>query len=225
MMHVLKKLIVANWKSNKSVSEAKNWVNTFSQQKRRDNYEYVVCPPYPSLPIVKAQQADLYSIGVQDLSAYGAGAYTGEVSAVNLTGLNVQYAILGHSERRRYLNETSALVAKKIESALEENITPIVCIDRDQFQTQADQIDKNLYGKIIIAYEPVHAISTFGGHEDPIEVTLEAIQEIRDIFGAVPVLYGGSVDPSDSLVYLGEDAIDGVLVGGASLDPKKFAQL
>lgn len=224
-MQLTKKLIVANWKSNKSLAEAEEWIAQFSQQERRSEYEYVVCPPYPALVPVSRQKESLYSVGIQDLSAYGAGAYTGEVSTPNLAGLGVRYAILGHSERRRYLNESSSLVAQKIETALESNITPIVCIDRDQFQDQADQIDKSFYEKIIIAYEPVHAISTFGGHEDPIAVTLEAVAEVRDIFGSVPVLYGGSVDPNDSIVYLGEKTIDGVLVGSASLDAQKFAQL
>ncbi|MCD8484505.1 triose-phosphate isomerase [Candidatus Woesebacteria bacterium] len=223
-MKLSHKLIVANWKSNKSVTEAKHWAETFVQQEPKDAYTYVVCPPYSALLALQDQE-QYFALGVQDLSAFGAGAYTGEISAHNLLDLGVKYAILGHSERRRYQNETSADVAKKVTSALDAGITPIVCVDRDQFGEQAAQLTASQREQVIVAYEPVHAISTFGGQEDPIETTLENIAALKESFGNVPVLYGGSVTPENSLVYLQEDAIQGVLVGGTSLDPEKFAQL
>ncbi len=223
-MKLSRKLIVANWKSNKSVSEAKHWAETFAKQTPKDTYTYVVCPPYPALLALQNQEKQ-FTLGVQDISAYGAGAYTGEISAQNLLDLGVQYAILGHSERRRYQNETSADVAKKVTTSLDAGITPIICVDRDQFAEQAAQLTAAQREQIIVAYEPVHAISTFGGQEDPIETTLQTIQKLHDAFGAVPVLYGGSVSPENSLVYLQEESIDGVLVGSTSLDAKKFALL
>lgn len=225
-MEPLRKMIIANWKSNKNMTAATEWVDTFLQQDRKAVYEYIVCPPTPLLAAVQPLVAAHVQLGVQDLSPFGAGAYTGEVAPENMTGLNVRYAILGHSERRKYLHETSQLVAKKVSSALEAGITPIVCVDREQFQEQADQMDARDRERIIVAYEPVHAISTFGGEQDPIEVTLETIQQAHDIFGAnTPILYGGSTNRDNSLQYLKEDSIAGILVGGASLDAEHFAQL
>jgi len=220
------KLIIANWKSNKTITEATDWVETFLQQERRSNRQYVLCPAYPLLSFVVDIQASGVEVGVQDLSPFGAGAYTGEVAGYSLQQLGVTYALLGHSERRKYFHESSQLVAQKVEQALDFGITPIICVDREQIQEQAALLQRDQSAKVIVAYEPVHAISTFGGHEDPIETTLEAIQQIKDAFGEnVPVLYGGSVDPENSLTYLEQDSIAGALVGGASLDPLAFAKL
>lgn len=219
-----RKLIVANWKSNKTVRETQEWMSTFAQQELRPSHQYVICPPYPALFAVQPPEKQ-WSVGVQDLSPYNAGAYTGEVAPYNLQDFAVKYAILGHSERRKYLGETSQLVAKKADVAVASGITPIICVDVNQFEEQADQLSEAVKKQTIIAYEPVHAISTFGGHEDPLEVTLQHITHLRDIFGDVKVLYGGSVNLQNSLTYLEQDSIDGVLVGSASLDAIEFARL
>lgn len=222
----MSKLIIANWKSNKSPTEASDWVTSFLQQERRSNRQYVLCPSYPLLPFVADVQEQGIELGVQDLSPFGAGAYTGEVAAYSLQQLGVSYAILGHSERRKYFQESSQLVAQKVEQALDFGMTPVVCVDREQIREQADLLSNEQKQKLIVAYEPVHAISTFGGQEDPIETTLSVVREIKSIFGEnVPVLYGGSVDPENSLVYLEEEMIAGALVGGASLDPLTFSKI
>jgi triosephosphate isomerase len=220
------KLLVANWKSNKNVEEAQQWVSTFLAADKRENRHYVICPPYPLLPFVLDITEHGVDVGVQDISPYGAGAYTGEVSGFNLQMLGVKYAILGHSERRKYLQETSSLVAKKVTQALDFGLTPIVCVDRPEIQAQANALSDEERKRIIVAYEPIHAISTFGGKEDPIDITLQAIADIRDAFGSsTTVLYGGSVDPDSSIIYLAEPSIDGALVGHASLDPNEFVLL
>jgi len=220
------KLVVANWKSNKTVTEATAWVQSFLQTQKKANRQYVVCPPMPLLPFILDLKKSDVALGVQDLSPYGAGAYTGEVSGYSLQDLGVTYAILGHSERRKYFHESSIMVAKKVAQAIDFGIQPIICVDREQIKEQADALSTDEKKKVIIAYEPVHAISTFGGKEDPLDVTLGVIAEIRDAFGKESVvLYGGSVSPENSIVYLENEAIDGALVGGASLVAEKFSQL
>ncbi len=214
------KLVVANWKSNFSWNEAQNWAQQFRGENQHQ-HTYVVCAPFP---LLGALQNESFTLGVQDLSPFEAGAYTGAVSPTNLQGLGIKFAILGHSERRKYFQETSELVAKKVEIALAHDITPIVCVDRDQFSEQANTLGKASQ-QCFIAYEPIHAISTFGGQEDPLEVTLEAIEEIHSLFQPLGVLYGGSVSPENSLAYLQNEHIAGVLVGGSSLKPEVFAQL
>lgn len=222
----MSKLIIANWKANKSPTEATKWVEQFLAQERRENRTYVLCPSFPLLPFVADVQENGIELGVQDLSPFGAGAYTGEVAAYSLQQLGVNFAILGHSERRKYCAENSQLVAQKVEQALDFGITPIVCVDREQIREQADLLSKEQKQKILVAYEPVHAISTFGGQEDPIETTLSVVAEVQSAFGEkVPVLYGGSVNPENSLVYLEQEAIAGVLVGGTSLNAVEFARL
>jgi triosephosphate isomerase len=221
-----KKLLVANWKSNKHYLEAIDWAKTFNQAEKRDNRQYVVCPPFPVLSSLVDYFTDTADLGVQDLSPFGAGAYTGEVSGYNLTHLKVKFAILGHSERRRYFSESSQLVARKVEQALDFGITPIVCVDHNEVEDQVNQLKQDQLDQIVVAYEPVHAISTFGGQPDPIEKTLQEIQRIREFFGQqTAVIYGGSVNSETSIVYLERKEIDGLLVGGASLEAATFVKL
>lgn len=220
------KLLVANWKSNKTIAEARRWVKTFLKQERKEYGQYVVCPPLSLIQSVFELSEGEFSLGVQNLSPFDAGAYTGEVSGFSLQGFGVEFAILGHSERRKYLRESSHLVAQKVDEALAYDITPIVCVDMDYAREQAQQLSHDHLKSVIVAYEPIHAISTFGGKEDPLDVTLANIKKLRDIFRSdSKIIYGGSVDAENSLIYLQQDTVDGVLVGHASLDPIEFASL
>lgn len=224
-MRTSPKLVIANWKSNLNWQAAQAWAEEFARLKQH-SHTYIVCPPTPFLGALQPWAGKEFELGVQDLSPFESGAYTGAISAGNLEGLKVSYVILGHSERRKYFGETAQSVAQKAELALAHNITPIICVDADEFESQtaalSDSVAKN---KIVWVYEPVHSISTFGGQEDPLEVTLKNIAQLRQKTQAETVIYGGSISPENSLAYLQSNDIDGVLVGAKSLKPDLFAKL
>lgn len=218
----MSKLFVANWKSNKTLEEVRQWMDDFKVE-LNDDQEIVIAPPYPFLSLVADKIKDLpgVSLAVQNLSSFPAGSYTGEVCVRNLEGLGVKYAIVGHSERRRYLKESHQDVANKVSQALNNGITPIVCIDQDYMEDQAQLIESDLLSQCVVAYEPLVAIGT--GENAPVKEVAKVVKEIKEVFGEVPVLYGGSVSPDNVILYL--EITDGVLVGGASLDVGVFAEL
>lgn len=222
------KLIIANWKSNKSREEVEHWLDTFETHSPRlgSEVEAVIAPPMPSLMFVSNRllakdKHPRTALAVQDLSPFPAGAYTGAISAVNVQGFKVKYAIVGHSERRRYFHETHQDVANKVTQALENGITPIVCVDDEYIAEQAAAIERDSLSRCVVAYEELSAIGT--GNNEPIEHVQEVFQRIKKVFGNVPVIYGGSVDVDNIAEYL--DFADGALVGTASLDAEKFASL
>lgn len=191
-------------------------------------YDVVLCPAFPFVMQVGdwIEKTDLQwrvSLGLQNVSPYGAGSYTGEVSGENLVDLHVKFAIVGHSERRKYFKESSLDVSKRVESCLEEGITPIVCVDRFEIEQQADFIDRKHYSQIIVAYEPVEHIGT-GIAEDVNEV-LKAMDEVRRAFPKAQVIYGGSINPDNVDQFAPHDEIEGFLVGGASLSVQQFVQI
>lgn len=242
------KYIIANWKANKNVLSIQSWfadffaeIKQFQEKKLLETeadeaqilkiknlkLKIIIAPAYPLLMAVDQQIKNLklnISLASQDLSPFPAGAYTGAVSAFNLQGLNVAYSLLGHSERRRYFQETDLEVAKKVELAIEQQISPIICLDEEYLQSQAQLIDKKDYQQCLVAYEPLSAISTMPGAKDPdIKQVAAVIERIKSIFGSLTCIYGGSVDEFNINEYL--MISDGVLVGGASLDGKLFARL
>lgn len=218
----MKKLFVANWKSNKNQEEVNLWMDSFKPYISLEQ-EVVIAPSYPFLSLVGDKikdREDIY-LAAQNLSAFPAGSYTGEVCARNLEGLGVKYVILGHSERRRYFKESHQDVANKISLALNNGIIPIVCVDHDYLENQAQLIDPELLSKCVVAYEPLAAIGT--GEVAPVDKVEKVVKEIKSVFGKVPVLYGGSVDPDNIAPFL--KITDGVLVGGSSLDAAVFGEL
>lgn len=226
--------MVANWKSHKSRDEAVHYMDdlqdAISTYVATDALKYraVICPPASLLMYVSNRLLDRVAfadvtLGVQDLSPYPSGAYTGALSTRNLDGFGVRYAILGHSERRRYFAETSAMVAQKVEQALEGGITPIVCVDADEIAEQATALDDEHKQRIIVAYEPHEYIGT--GVTQGVDEILQEVARIKDVFGDVQVLYGASVNPETMRELTGHDEIAGFLVGSASLDAKMFAQM
>lgn len=223
------KYLVANWKSNKSRDDVEEWMERFEAQvaqPEQHQAQIILCPPMPSLMYVSNRLLDrkVFSnayLGVQDVSPYPAGSYTGAVSTYNLDGFNVQYALVGHSERRRYFHETSLDVAKKVRECVDKNITPIVCIDEPYLLEQAETLEKKLLEKCLVAYEPLAAIGS--GDNAPVEKVIEMVERVHLLFGEVPVLYGGSVDSGNAQDYLA--ITDGVLVGGASLDVAEFGKM
>jgi len=201
-------LIVANWKMNpETFSEAKMLFNSLKKKiKNIKNTELVICPSFVFLPLLKAN-------GAQDCFWEEKGAYTGEVSPTMLRNIGCQYVIIGHSERRRYQEETDEVVNKKIKAALMAGLKPILCIAN---LSQLEKGLKGIYKKVVVAYEPVFAIGT--GRP----CSVEKAKKIRKLIKFPCVLYGGSVNSQNAADYIVKGGFQGLLIGGVSLDTKQF---
>ncbi len=211
--------IIANWKSNKTVAEALEWLAQVGPQLPRDeNLKVVVCPTFSSLSEVKkAIQVGNFKVmvGSQDLSPFGQGAYTGEESALLLKDL-VNLSIIGHSERRQNFSETDEAVSKKVEQALNSNITPLVCVQGADTPVPE--------GCKLVAYEPVFAIGT--GNPDTPENANETAKILKEKYGVdLKILYGGSVTSENIKAFLNQENLSGALIGKASLDAEEFAKI
>ncbi|MBI2330317.1 triosephosphate isomerase [Candidatus Daviesbacteria bacterium] len=210
--------IIANWKSNKTIAEGLDWISQVgSQISKNDQLKVVVCPTFSALS--EAKKAVTVGnfplmIGSQDLSPFGIGAYTGEEPAQVLSQL-VDLAILGHSERRQNFGETDEMVAKKVGQALANNITPLVCVQDGQ--TPVPQ------GCPLAAYEPIFAIGT--GNPDTLENANNVAAKLKQSYGDLEVLYGGSVTSDNVESFIAQENINGVLVGGASLEAEEFIKI
>ncbi len=236
---LMNKLLVANWKSNPGkISEA------VELAKSTDIENVVICPPDIFLAEVKKILKNA-SLGAQDVFWGNLGAYTGEVSWKELLELGVEYVIIGHSERRKYLNETDELINNKLVASLDAGLKVILCVGepteiRNKGINNAknfveQQLDKDLIGldaakaknNLIIAYEPIWAIGT--GTPDTPENAADMAKFIKSIVKGqvsnVPVLYGGSVNSKNAKDFLDKEEIDGALVGGASLNPEEFNKI
>lgn len=143
------------------------------------------------------------------------------MSVANITDWEIGYGIVGHSERRQYFEESHQDVANKVSQLIDAGITPIVCIDDEYLVEQAAAIEKDQLKQCVVAYEPLEAIGS--GVFQPVDEVEPIVNQIKEVFGEVPVLYGGSVDAENVAQYLA--VTDGVLVGGASLDANEFAAL
>ncbi|MFZ5376697.1 MAG: triose-phosphate isomerase [Patescibacteria group bacterium] len=222
----MKKLIIGNWKANKDEVSTSAWFEKFARLANFDvdQVEVVVAPPFNLLSIARQKIDELalpIKLAVQDLSPMPTGSYTGEVAAGNLHGLRVEYAILGHSERRRYFLETDHLIANKVEMACLANIKPVLCLDEPYLMTQSRAIKKELLPECVVAYEPLSAIGS-GDNASISEVT-SFKDRLYAVCGEVDFIYGGSVNADNVNQYLLVSR--GVLVGGASLDATNFAEL
>jgi triosephosphate isomerase len=244
----MKPLIVANWKLNPtSQKEAKFLFNSVKNGiKNIKNVEVVICPPFVFLFHLQPTTHNL-RLGAQDCFWEEKGPFTGEISSLMLKDFNCRYVILGHSERRRYFGETDEMINKKIKAVLSAKLNPIFCIgetktERKKGQTKEilkSQIQKGLKGiprrkikNLVIAYEPVWAIGT--GNPCDVEEAQKMGLLIRKIMAkkyslsiakAIKILYGGSVNSKNAKPYITEANFQGLLVGGASLDPKEFVKI
>jgi len=240
----MQKLIVANWKMNPDSPEgAARLAKEIEKMARNCRHaEVVVAPPFPFLTLVQ-RVIKKAKLGAQDVFWKDRGPYTGEVSWRQLRYLKVQYAIVGHSERRRWLNETDEMVNKKVVTALKAGLNVILCVGeplavRKKGIASAkrfvkNQLQKGLCGvskievksrKLVIAYEPVWAIGTDNpdNPKDSAEIAEFIKNQIQDTKFPISVLYGGSVTANNAPRIFKYREIDGVLVGGASLKPNEF---
>jgi triosephosphate isomerase len=244
-----KALIAANWKMFKTPAEAKAFVDAFLPLVAGHSRDEIALFPSPVLlpTVIEAAKGSNVLIGAQNIHFAPEGAFTGETSIGQLKAVGGTHTLIGHSERRQYFAETDEIVNKKLHAALENGIVPVVCVgevlaDREAGKTGdvlKKQIDGALVGitaaiagPIVIAYEPVWAIGT--GKTATPEMAVEAHKIIRaevakllgtDVAAAVRILYGGSVKPANAKELIGQEEIDGALVGGASLKADSFAAI
>jgi triosephosphate isomerase len=211
--------IIANWKSNKNISEALVWVDEVGPNiPKRENLKVVVCPTFVCLEEVKKNilvGGYPLIVGSQDLSPYPEGSYTGEECARILKDI-VDVSILGHSERRQKFHETDETVAQKVKQAREFEIEPLVCV-----QNESTPVPENVN---LVAYEPIFAIGT--GNPDTPDNANKTAEIIRKKYGEnLVILYGGSVTSENAKAFLQQENISGLLIGGASLDAGEFIKI
>jgi len=224
----MKKLfLIANWKSHKTVSEAHTfmisllneelitWLHAHARNEKTTK-QVVICPPFTLLPelekLLSQHPTVPIKLGAQDVSPFEEGPFTGEEAASQIAQF-AQFVIVGHSERRQDFGETDEIVAQKVQAARKYSLEPIVCV-----QGKETPIPDNVH---IVAYEPLDAIGT--GNAALPEVAEETALYFKHKYHVPYVLYGGSVTPENVKSYTTQPAIDGVLVGGASLDPEQFS--
>jgi triosephosphate isomerase len=242
---VKKKLIAGNWKMNGSLAANEKLLAEILAAKPGVAADVAVCVPAPYLQQVSALVAGTsVDLGAQDVSAYEAGAYTGEVSAQMLKDFGVRYAIIGHSERRQYHGETDESIAAKAQAALKAGICPIVCVGESLEEREAGQTEAvvkrqlaavvhangHCISEIVVAYEPRWAIGT-GKTATP-----EQAQEVHAALRAqlrlatehadrIRIVYGGSMNAANAAVLLAQPDIDGGLIGGAALKAADFLKI
>lgn len=244
-----KKLLLGNWKMNKTPSEAKAFAlgaDEMIEFAVSHGIEVGVAPTFVCLDAVKANINPKCIVAAQNVNEHDHGAFTGEISIPMLKEIGVDWVILGHSERRAYNGETSKACNLKIKALLANNMTPVYCCGEsletfEKGETASfvgKQIEEGLASlspleakKVVIAYEPIWAIGT--GKSASKEIAEETILSIRNLlkkmFGEaseeIRILYGGSVKPKNVASYMSEPDIDGALVGGASLEPQSYRGL
>lgn len=242
-------LIVANWKMNPDSPERAQELARTTEEANLSfkRAEVVIAPPYPFIPAVKEVLSKV-KLASQDAFWEERGPYTGQVSWRTLKSMGVSHVIVGHSERKKYAGETDDAINKKIQAFLKGGITPILCIGEwerekreipriveDQLIRALSGVKKELIRHLVVAYEPVWAISTnLGSRPDTPDSAFRAGIYIRKILSgaygrrqadAVRIIYGGSVSSRTIPSFLREGGMQGALVGKASLDPQEFAQI
>ena len=246
-----KKIVAANWKMNMTLGESARFVESFLLDAAdiRD-VEIVIIPPFTALEKITElveKSGQNIKVGAQNMYWERNGAFTGEISAALLRDLFIHYVILGHSERGRLFDETDAIVNKKVRAAHEATLRPIVCVGETLEQRDKGNVEKilsiQLKGSLkglnekelqetVVAYEPVWAIGT-GRNATPLQAQeahafiRHTLREMSDEATAdrIRIQYGGSVKPDNARELMSQPDIDGALVGGASLDPRSFAEI
>jgi triosephosphate isomerase len=246
-----KKIVAGNWKMNKSFPDAEELIAEIADKlESMDTFhqDVILCPPYVYLEMATDIAEDsVFSVGAQNMNENDTGAYTGEISGSMLASMDVEYCIIGHSERRKNYGEDHTLLAKKVNAALRNNIRPIFCCgevlaEREagrHFEVVRNQLDESLFHltdeqfeQVVIAYEPVWAIGT-GINATPM-LAQEMHAYIRKLItlkygetlaSETSILYGGSCNASNARELFSQPDVDGGLIGGASLKADEFVKI
>ena len=245
-----KYLIAGNWKMHKTVEEARKFFEVFLKklEEKAVDREIMIAPPFTCMfACAEAVKGSIVKLGAQNACWEPKGAFTGEISPEMLKEFGVKYVIIGHSERRHIFGETDELINKRVKGVFSAGLVPVLCVGETLEEREAgktfdvvkNQLEEGLKGlsgvngeNLVIAYEPVWAIGT-GKTATPLqaqEVHQFIRERLKDLFGEkvsqqIRILYGGSVKPENAGSILEQPDIDGVLVGGASLDPEKFYEI
>ena len=243
-------VIAGNWKMHKGPSETREFFRDFAARYApRSDRTVIFFPPAISLLAAAETVADRpdLALGVQNVHWEPKGAFTGEISVPMARDAGARYALIGHSERRHIFGESDEDVRRKTAAALDGGITPVVCVGETLEQREAGQVEAVILGqldaalegldpdrvsRIVVAYEPVWAIGT-GKNATPADASAahaalrrRLAERVGDAAARrIPILYGGSVKPGNAAELLGAPNVDGLLVGGASLDPAGFAEI
>jgi triosephosphate isomerase len=242
-------IIIANWKMNKTIVEATDYAHCLKELLSGiGGVEVILAVPFTSLrPLAEALKGSRISLAAQNIHWENSGPYTGEISSLQVRDAGGHYVLMGHSERRQYFGEGYDQVNQKVHAAARHQLYPVVCLGETLAEREAqrtldvvgEQINKGLMGaqpewfeNLLMAYEPVWAIGT-GETVTPQEASRVhrfIRQKVKDLFGStagtkVRILYGGSVTSRNALSFLNEPEVNGLLVGGASLEFKEFSQI
>lgn len=247
----MKKIVIANWKMNPgTIAEAKRLFQAVTKGVSGiKNIDVVIAPPFVYVPLLKAASGKRRAaLAAQDLFWEEKGPYTGEVSPAMLKNLGVRYAIIGHSERRMHLGETDEMINKKVKAALKAGLTPILCIGErernhfeDTFLFLKGQLKKDFASikpevakKVIVAYEPIWAIGTGKAEhsDDAQNIAVYIRRVLQELLNpkaarAIHIIYGGSVNAKNASSFVGGGVrgMEGLLVGGASLQADEFVKI
>lgn len=241
-------IIAGNWKMYKTNIEAVDFIKKLGEKIAPTKAQVLLAVPFTAIAsAAKEAEGSLIEIGAQNMNDASEGAFTGEVAAKMLIDAGAKFVILGHSERRRYFNEDNAFINRKVKRALQEGLKVILCVGESLSEREAEKTEEVLQNQLkacldgvleddiknlIIAYEPVWAIGTGLNATAPVvEETHLVIRQIlatlysEEVVKRISIIYGGSVKPANALAYIDEPNIDGLLVGGASLDLDTFDQI
>ncbi len=241
-------IVVGNWKMYKTSREAAGYIEELIPLIEGCKAKILLAVPFTSISsAVKAAKGSGILIGAQNMNDARDGAFTGEIAALMLKEAGADFVLLGHSERRQVFGESNDYIRRKVVRALQDDLLPILCVGETAMQREANETEEVLRNqltaclegipkeeaeKIVVAYEPVWAIGT--GKTATPKIAQEAHHICREVLGdlfgkrkaaTMPILYGGSVKPDNAQELASQKDIDGVLVGGASLDPKSLAQI
>ena len=241
-----RKIVAGNWKMNMDALEAKSLFNELKNESYPNDVKVILSPPAIYLSQFAVADSNV-EIASQNVSNHNNGAYTGEVSASMLESINVDYCLVGHSERRQYFKEDNEILAAKVRQLIDKNIAPIFCCGESLAERESGKekevilkqlkeglffISQNEISKAVIAYEPIWAIGTgVTASSDQAQEMHGFIRQIvsdhynKEIAQNISILYGGSCKPENAVEIFSKPDVDGGLIGGAALDANSFKQI